>query len=187
MAVLPVFLKVGGRRVLLVGGGRVAAAKLRPLLETGADVTVIAPVVSTEVASTGARILTREFEPQDLDGVCYVVAAAPMNVNAVVAREAAARGLFVNAVDDVEHASAYAGAVLHRHGVTVAISTDGAAPALAGLLREALDELLPPDLDIWVRRAREERVRWLAAKVPMESRRPLLLDALVRLYPRSAR
>jgi siroheme synthase-like protein len=187
VAVLPVFLKLGGRRVLLVGGGRVAAAKLRPLLDVGARVTVIAPVVSTEVASTGARIFTREFEPQDLDGVCYVVAAAPKNVNAVVAREATARGLFVNAVDDVENASAYAGAVLHRNGVTVAISTDGAAPALAGLLREAIDDLLPGDLDRWMTCAREERVRWLAAQVPMEWRRRLLLDALVRLYPGSAR
>ena len=186
MGVLPVFLKVRGRRVLLVGGGRVAAAKLRPLLDVGAHVTVVAPTIVAEVASSGARILTREFEPQDLDGVCYVVAAAPKTVNAVVARDATARGLFVNAVDDVENASAYAGAVLHRNGVTVAISTDGAAPALAGLLREAIDDLLPSDLDRWMTCAREERVRWLAAKVPMESRRPLLLGALVRLYPGSA-
>ena len=187
MAVLPVFLKVSGRRVLLVGGGRVAAAKLGALVEAGARITVVAPAICTEISAAGVHLIARAFEPPDLDGVCYVVAAAPCDVNALVAREATARGLFVNAVDDVEHASAYAGAVLRREGLTVAISTDGVAPALAGLLREALDDLLPPDLNAWMTCAREERVRWLAAKVPMESRRPLLLDALVRMYPGRSR
>ena len=183
MAVLPVFLKVVGRRVLVVGGGRVAAGKLRALLDAGACVTVVAPTVVGDIASAPVRVIARPFEPTDLEGSCFVVAAAPPEVNAAVAREASTRGLFVNAVDDVEHASAYAGAVLRRDGVTVAISTDGAAPALAGLLREALDDVLPRDLEAWMTCARDERVRWLAANVPMESRRPLLLDALVRLYP----
>jgi siroheme synthase-like protein len=107
-------------------------------------------------------------------------------VNAVVAREAGSRGLFVNAVDDVENASAYAGAILRRAGVTIAVSTDGDAPALAGLLREGLEALLPDDLDAWMGCARDARRRWLADGVPMERRRPLLLDALVALYARSS-
>ena len=184
MAVLPVFLKVEGRRVLVVGGGRVAAAKVRPLLDAGARVTVVAPEIQRDIRLAPVETAFRPFSPRDLDDVCYAVAAAPRHVNAEVAREAAARKLFVNAVDDVEHATAYAGAVLQRAGVTVAISTDGAAPALAGLLREALDDVLPPDLEAWMIRAKDERVRWLAAGVPMQTRRPLLLDALVRLYGR---
>src|SRR5262249_35744508 len=86
------------------------------------------------------------------------------------------------AVDDVAHASAYAGAVERRAGVTIAIGTDGAAPALAGLLREAIGVLLPPDLDRWMACAAAERGRWLAAGVPMEARRPRLRQALVDLY-----
>lgn len=179
----PVFLKLHGRRVLLVGGGIVATSKLRPLLEAGADVTVVSPVISTGIAAAPVTVVARAFEPSDLGGICYVVAAAPREVNAAVAREAAARGIFVNAVDDVENASAYAGAVLRRGGITIALSTDGDAPALAGLLREALEALLPEeDLDSWMTCARESRRRWLAAGVPMERRRPLLLDALVALY-----
>jgi uroporphyrin-III C-methyltransferase/precorrin-2 dehydrogenase/sirohydrochlorin ferrochelatase len=87
-------------------------------------------------------------------------------------------------VDDVESANAYAGAVLRRAGVTIAISTAGQAPALAGLLREGLELLLPHDLDVWVACARDARRRWLETSVPMEERRPLLLDALVALYDR---
>ena len=80
----------------------------------------------------------------------FVVAAAPPEVNRQVAAAAHARGLFVNAVDDMADASAYPGAVVRRAGVTMAISTDGEAPALAGLMREALEALLPEDLDRWM-------------------------------------
>jgi uroporphyrin-III C-methyltransferase/precorrin-2 dehydrogenase/sirohydrochlorin ferrochelatase len=184
--VFPVFLKLGGRRVLLVGGGRVAAGKLSGLLDAGAEVTVVAPTVAPEIAQAPVTVIRRSFQATDLDGVCYVVAAAPADVNAEVAREADGRGLFVNAVDDVAHASAYLGAVLRRAGVTIAVSTDGAAPALAGLLREGLEALLPDDLEGWMTCARETRQRWLADRVPMEQRRPLLLEALVALYPREA-
>ena len=90
----------------------------------------------------------------------------------------------MNAVDDVENASVFAGAVMSRAGVTIAISTDGAAPALAGLMREALEAVLPDDLGRWVDCARTTRRQWLADKVPMADRRPLLLDALVRIYGR---
>jgi siroheme synthase-like protein len=182
MSVFPVFLKLEGRRVVMVGGGPVAASKLRALLDAQAIVTVIAPDIVDEIANAPVDVLRRRFEPADLDGACYVVAAAPRDVNADVAAAAQARGIFVNAVDDVEHASVYLGAVIRRAGVTVAISTDGEAPALAGLMREALEELLPEDLEDWMACAREARQKWLAGRVPMEQRRPLLLEALVELY-----
>ena len=178
----PTFLKMQGRRVLLVGGGPVAAGKLRGLLEAGADVSVVAPAILLEIAAAGVNTAMRRFEPSDLDGVSFVVAAAPPDVNREVAAAAHARGIFVNAVDDVESASAYAGAVFRRAGVTIAISTDGDAPALAGLVREALEALLPDDLDKWMDCARASRREWLERKVPMAERRPLLLDALNALY-----
>jgi siroheme synthase-like protein len=186
VAVFPVFLKLEGRRVLVVGAGPVAAGKLRALLDSGARVTVVAPHVAGEIAalSDEVEIIRRPFEPRDVEGVWYVVAAAPPAVNRSVARAAEARGLFVNAVDDLESASAYAGAVVQRAGVTIALSTDGEAPALAGLLREALDVLLPDDLDLWMTCARDARRTWLAERVPMAERRPLLLQALNDLYER---
>jgi len=182
MALYPIFLRLGGRPVLLVGGGRVAATKLRALLDADAQVTVVAPEIADEIATAAVEIRRRPFEATDLDGIWLVVAAAPRGVNREVAAQAHARGIFVNAVDDVESASAYAGAVLRHAGVTVAISTDGEAPALAGLMREALETVLPDDLEAWVASARESRVRWLEGGVPMEQRRPLLLEALVGLY-----
>ena len=192
MAVFPVFLKLEGRRVLVVGGGPVAAGKLRALIDADAAVTVVAPRIVDEIVEIAAKtgqitIIQRRFEPPDLEDVWYVVAAAPPEVNRAVARAAEARNLFVNAVDDLESASAYAGAIVQKAGVTIALSTDGEAPALAGLLREALETVLPDDLDQWMARAREVRREWLADRVPMAERRPLLLEALNALYEVKAR
>lgn len=182
--VFPVFLKLEGRRVLVVGAGPVAAGKLRSLLDAGARVTVVAPQIASEIEAQADQIaiVRRPFEARDLDGVWYVVAAAPPAVNRAVSREAENRGLFVNAVDDMENATAYLGAIVRRSGVTLAISTDGEAPALAGLVREALEELLPDDLGQWMASAKDARRKWLAEGVPMAERRPLLLQALNRLY-----
>jgi uroporphyrin-III C-methyltransferase / precorrin-2 dehydrogenase / sirohydrochlorin ferrochelatase len=182
MTLFPVFLKLHARHVLVVGGGRVAASKLRALLDTGARVTVVAPAILEEIAATPVSLARRPFSPKDLNGVWFVVAAATPDVNREVALCAEQRGIFVNAVDDVQNASAYLGGVLRREGVTVAVSTDGAAPALSGLLREGLDALLPTDLDAWMACARDTRRQWRVDRVPMAQRRPLLLDALVSLY-----
>ena len=178
----PIFLKLTGRRVLLVGGGQVAAGKLAGLLADGALVTVVAPEVRPELHQPGVTINQRPFVPADLDDVWYVVAAAPPAINKDVLDAAEHRHVFVNAVDDPAHASAYAGSVVRRAGVTIAFSTDGRAPALAGLLREALDAWLPADLDTWMVASDAARREWKRSRVPMEERRPMLLETLNRLY-----
>jgi len=184
----PVFLKLAGLPVVIVGGGTVAAGKLDGLLDTGAEVTVIAPVIGDAIrARVGAarlhlRLIERGFVDRDLDGVRWVIAAATPEVNRVVAAAAAQRGLFVNAVDDVASATAYLGGVVRRGVAVIAISTSGIAPALAGLLREALEAVLPDDLEHWIAIANAARAGWKRAGTPIAERRPLLLRALARLY-----
>ena len=185
MHLYPAFLKLDGRRVVVVGAGPVAASKLRGLLDAGADVTVVAPEWVDEAAAADVTRVEREFRPSDLDGAWLVVAAATPGVNREVARAAETRRVFVNAVDDPPNASLYLGGVVRREGVTFAVSTDGRAPALAGLLREGLDAVLPAEeLERWLSEAARMRARWRAEQVPMEARRPELLEALVRLYAR---
>jgi len=184
----PVFLKLAGLPVVIVGGGAVAAGKLDGLLAAGACVTVIAPAIGdairarAEVPGASLRLIERGFVASDLDDARWVVAAATPEVNREVAAAAAARRLFVNAVDDVAAASAYLGGVIRRGPAIVAVSTGGLAPALAGLVREALDALLPQDLARWIDVARAARVGWKRSGVPIAERRPLLLRALIRLY-----
>ena len=182
-SLFPVFLKLSGRSVLVVGAGPVAASKLAALVDAGGEIHVVAPTIDPEIERMGIRISRREFRPSDLDHVWLVVAAATPDVNKQVAEAAEHRYVFVNAVDDPSHASAYLGGVTRRAGVTVAVSTEGRAPALAGLLREGLDAVLPEaDLEAWVAEATEMRMQWRRDAVPMADRRPQLLRALMKRY-----
>jgi uroporphyrin-III C-methyltransferase/precorrin-2 dehydrogenase/sirohydrochlorin ferrochelatase len=181
-SLFPVFLKLEGRDVLLVGGGPVAEGKLSGLLAAGALVKVVAPEIRPAIVASPARVLRREFRPSDVDGAWLIVAAAPPAVNRQVVEAAEARGVFVNAVDDPAHASAYTGGVVRRGGVTLAVSTQGRVPALAGLLREALEAVIPEDIASWVAAGAALREEQKKAKVPLAERRPLLLRALNRLY-----
>ncbi len=180
--VLPAFLKLQSRRVVVVGGGRVAASKLDALLQAGAAVTVVAPAIVPEIRRADVTVCERRFRDSDLDGAWWVVAAAPPAVNRAVLAAAEPRRIFVNAVDDPNNATAYLGGVVRRDDVSVAISTNGRAPALAGLLREAFDAWLPADLGQWLTACDEARRQWKSTGVPMEKRRRLLLDILNDLY-----
>jgi siroheme synthase-like protein len=186
MSLYPLFLKLAGRQVLVVGGGPVALGKVRTLLEAGAVVTVVAPEIEPELEALEKKgnisIARRSFERSDVEGSWLVVAAAPSAVNRSVAAAAESLRLFVLAVDDTSAASAYGAGTLRRGGVTVAVSTDGRAPALAGLLREGLEAVLPEDLEGWTAEAERQRAEWRASGVPMAERRPQLLEALNRLY-----
>lgn len=182
----PAFLDLRDLPVVVVGAGPVAASKIPALLDAGARVTVVAPEICDEVKLLveldEIQWLDGPFRAHYLGGARWVVAAATPSVNREVAAAATARGLFVNAVDDVANASAYLGGVVRRGDVTVAISTRGLAPALAGLLREAIDAVLPAELAHWVEVAKAIREDWKRDGIPMVARRPLLLRALNRLY-----
>jgi uroporphyrin-III C-methyltransferase/precorrin-2 dehydrogenase/sirohydrochlorin ferrochelatase len=178
----PAFLDLVGRRVLVVGGGAVASEKVPRLLDAGAHVVLVAPRVSPAIEAMPVEIHRRPFVPADLAGSWYVVSAAPRSVNAHVARLGARRGIFVNAVDDPAHATAFAGSGFRRGPVTVALSTGGEAPALARVLREALTRLVGPDVEDWTALARQLRRDWRRDATAMPARRNALLEALARLH-----
>ena len=130
MSLFPLFLKLEGRRCLVVGASNVAESKIRSLLDSGANVRVIAPQANAAVqewASAGVvRWEARNFEAADLDGTVLVIAATSSSaVNGTVFREAQQRNVLCNAVDDPEHCDFYYGAVVRRGQLQVAISTEG--------------------------------------------------------------
>jgi uroporphyrin-III C-methyltransferase/precorrin-2 dehydrogenase/sirohydrochlorin ferrochelatase len=182
----PLFLKLDGKRVLVVGGGAVATAKVGALLATGAEIALVAPHVTIELEALEQAgkiaVARRSFVESDLEGVWVVIAAAPPEVNRSVAATAGPRRLFVLAVDDKSAASAFGAGVVRKGGVTLAVSTDGRAPALAGLVREGIEALLPEDLADWSAVAARARAAWKTSGVPMAARRPLLLEALNAIY-----
>jgi uroporphyrin-III C-methyltransferase/precorrin-2 dehydrogenase/sirohydrochlorin ferrochelatase len=169
----PLFLKVAGRAVLVVGAGPVAERKVAALLESGAHVRVVAPEATPELqrlASEGRLEWGRRgFVEADVEGVWLVVAAtSDAETQRAVAAAAHARRTFVLAVDDPANASAYSGAIVRRPPFTVAISSSGEAPALTRLVREVIEQVLPSAE--WVEHARRLRARWLAEGTPMGER-----------------
>src|SRR5437762_2146162 len=146
----PAFLDLRGRRAVVVGGGVIAEQKVVRLLDAGARVTVISPTVSRrldDLESAGTvTIGRRPYRPGDLAGACLAIAATDDRaVNRAVWAEAEARGVLLNAVDDLPHCSFIAPAI-HRQGdVAVAISTAGKSPALAVRLRERIGRLIGPE------------------------------------------
>lgn len=186
MSVYPVFLRLEGRPVVVVGAGKVAAEKAKKLVAAGARVRTVSPEVHPDYAALGLPVEPASFAPAHLDGAYFVVAAAPPHVNRVVFEAAEERATFVLAIDDPAHGSAFGGAVVERGDAVVVVGTGGRAPALAGLLREALEELLPRDLGDWVDAASALRPRLAALGLSFAERREAVLAALVRRYGRRA-
>jgi len=155
MNLFPMFVKLHGRQVVVVGGGEIGAGKIDALLKAGAKIRLVAPEVHLSLASAirtrKIEWLPREFTSGDLDGAALVIAAtsAP-RVNASVFREAEVRGIFCNAVDDIENCHFYYGSVVQRGDLQIAISTNGKSPALAQRLRQELEQQFGPEYEVWL-------------------------------------
>lgn len=146
----PVFLRLEGRRCVVVGGGAVAEGKVASLLECGACVTVIAPQLTARMeawAREGAiRAVRRPYREGDLAGACLVIAATgDPATNRRVWEEAERSGAWLNAVDDPDHCHFMAPAVYRSGDLAVAVSTGGRCPALAVRVRDRIARLLGPE------------------------------------------
>jgi precorrin-2 dehydrogenase/sirohydrochlorin ferrochelatase len=143
----PVSLVVAGRRCVVVGGGSVAARKASSLVAAGADVLVVAPEIADEVRELPVELAERPYRPGDLDQAWLVIAATDdPEVNRQVHADGAAARVWVNAADDPEACAFTLPAVLRRGPVTVAVSTGGRSPALAGWLRDKIAGELGPEI-----------------------------------------
>jgi uroporphyrin-III C-methyltransferase/precorrin-2 dehydrogenase/sirohydrochlorin ferrochelatase len=140
----PIFLKLRGERVLVVGGGEVALRKVRLLLRAGAKVRLVARDTHAELAALGVAAAAAQFEPAQLDGCRLAIAATDdAALNARVAQAARDRGIPVNVVDDEAASSFVSASIVDRAPLLVAISSGGGAPVLARRLREKLEALIP--------------------------------------------
>ncbi len=145
-ALYPVGLVVAGRRCV-VGGGAVAARKVAGLVQAGADVLVVAPEICEAIRARPVEMAERPYQRGDLDEAWLVIAATnDTEVNRQVHADGVTARVWVNAADDPEACSFTLPAVLRRGAVTVAVSTGGHSPALAGWLRDQVADLLGPEV-----------------------------------------
>jgi uroporphyrin-III C-methyltransferase/precorrin-2 dehydrogenase/sirohydrochlorin ferrochelatase len=148
MDYFPVFLKVEGRPCLVVGGGKVAARKVMSLLRAGGHVTVVAPQICDELQAQVERdavtLVGRDFSAADIEGMVLAIAATDDTaVNRSVYELASRQGIPVNVVDNPELCSFIVPSIVDRSPVQVAVSTGGASPVLARLLRARLESFIP--------------------------------------------
>ncbi len=155
MTLFPAFLKLENRQIIIIGGGTLAESKLPALLEAGARVRLISlrlnPNLLAQVRAHHLDWWPKLYEPGDLAGAFLVIAATSITeVNAAVFREAEARNILCNSVDDVDNCHFYYGAIVQRGDLQIAISTNGKSPALAQRLRKELEEQFGPEYAAWL-------------------------------------
>ena len=144
MKLLPIVLDVRGRNCLVVGGGAVAARKIKSLLDCGAQVTIIAPDVCDEIEALreNCTILRRTFLPDDCrDCVLVFACTNRREVNDEILRTARKSGALCNVVDNDDGDFALM-ATLRRGEITVGVSTQGGSPALARHLKAHIAETI---------------------------------------------
>ena len=179
MNLFPAFLKLAGRRCLVVGAGPIAQEKIGGLLRADADVRVVAPKATPQILSW-ARTGTvqwdaRKFCVDDLNGAFLVVAATSSPaLHAHIFKQARQRGMLCNVVDDPEHCDFYYGSVVRRGSLQIAISTGGHSPALAQRLRKRLERDFGAEYEQWLEELGAARKRLLAKSVPAKRRKSLL-------------
>jgi precorrin-2 dehydrogenase/sirohydrochlorin ferrochelatase len=179
MPLFPAFLKLAGRRCLVIGAGRVAEEKIESLLRAEADVRVVAPAATDRVrgwARAGKiRWDARKFRSSDLKHAFLVVAATSSPaLHARIFREARRRGVLCNVVDDPAHCDFYYGAVVRRGALQIAISTGGHSPALAQRLRIQFEKEFSVKYEDWLEELAAARQKLLKKPISGERRRALL-------------
>ena len=148
MEYLPIFLDLKNRPCLLVGGGGVAHRKAVYLTDAGARLTVVALELSEELQALahdkGIFVAKRAYQSSDVDGMQLVIAAtADQSVNSQVYKDAKSQGILVNVVDQPELCDFIVPSIINRDPMQIAVSTGGASPVLARLLRARLETVIP--------------------------------------------
>ena len=182
MPLFPAFLKLSGRRCLVIGAGPVAQEKIEGLVRAGAIVSVVAPR-ATDSVRAWARAKKIHWEPRafraaDFQGIFLVVASTSSPaLHEKIYRQARRRGVLCNVVDDPAHCDFYYGAVVRRGDLQIAISTGGHSPALAQRLRKKMEREIGAEYEHWLTQLGVARKR-LFAKSLTRARRKALLHEL---------
>jgi precorrin-2 dehydrogenase/sirohydrochlorin ferrochelatase len=182
MPLFPAFLKLTGRRCLVIGAGPVAQEKIEGLVRAGAIVRVVAPHATDSVRARARakkiRWEPRTFRAADFQGIFLVVASTSSPaLREKIYRQARRRGVLCNVVDDPAHCDFYYGAVVRRGELQIAISTGGHSPALAQRLRKKIEREIGAEYEHWVAQLGVARKR-LFAKSLSPARRKALLHRL---------
>jgi precorrin-2 dehydrogenase / sirohydrochlorin ferrochelatase len=175
----PMFMKLATKQCLVVGASKVGEPKIGGLIDTGAEIHVVAIEATPQVlewANCGKIILElRAFSSADLnEKFLAVIATSSSSLNKFIYREAQRRGVLCNVVDVPEYCDFFYPAVVRRGDLQVAISTAGQSPSLAQKLRQQLEKQFGPEYTPWVEQLGETRRLILASDLGKETKLELL-------------
>lgn len=179
---LPIFLDLKGRKVLVIGGGRIAAEKLKKLMPCEADVLVITKEVKDEYIEEQAKsgkikLEIREFSESDLEGVFIVISATDNSeFNQRVYDLCSSRNIPVNSVDQKDKCSFIFSAEIRRGDLTIAVSTGGASPGLAARIRNQIDDLISNEAEKYLDLIKQARENIKLRETNIEKRAEILKD-----------
>ncbi len=183
MSVYPLTLRIEKKRVVVIGGGRVAAFKIVPLLQEGADIVVVSRELDKSlvglVEAKKIRWFQKQYEKSDIEGAFLVVAAtSDPKLNESIVKDAPSNQL-VNVITNPESGNVHFPATIHRGKLNVAVSTGGASPKLAKKIRDDIavkyDEAYEEYLDFLY------EVRMKVKKLYLEKRRQnILLEEVLK-------
>ena len=175
----PMFVKLEGRPVLVVGAGNIGEQKIAGLLDTGAEVRVVALYATESVRQLARdgriRLEERAYTSADLNGAFLViVATSDRGLNEVIYRDAQDLGILCNVVDVPGQCDFYYPSVVKRGDLQIAISTAGQSPSLAQRIRQQLEQQFGPAYQAWVAELGEVRREILNSNLQPDRKRSLL-------------
>jgi precorrin-2 dehydrogenase/sirohydrochlorin ferrochelatase len=185
--VFPMFLKLEGRRCLVVGAGTIAEGKIGGLIAADANVRVIAPEATEQVQTWAGEGKIdwerRNFQPSDLQGIFLVVASTSSTpLHEEIFAEAQKLGVLCNIVDVPHLCDFFYPAIVRRGSLQIAISTAGESPALSQRLRKELEQQFGPEYEAWVTAIGEARAELATRDLTADDRKEILHELASREF-----
>ncbi|MEC2256232.1 precorrin-2 dehydrogenase [Bacillus thuringiensis] len=187
----PLTVRVNEKRVVVIGGGKVAGFKIIPLLKQGADIVVISPELDANlvklVEEKKIRWYQREYEKSDIKNAFLVVAASGDSILNEQVAEDAAENQLVNVITNPESGNVHFPAAIHRGLLNIAVSTGGASPKLAKKIRDEIANKYDETYESYLDFLYEVRVKLKDLQLEKRERNILLQEVLKSVYVQNER
>lgn len=186
----PITLKLAGKPVVVVGGGKVAYAKLQALLQADADITVVSPEFLPEIEQLHEegklKLLRKAVAPEDYEAAFFIIAAtdAP-EINRQI-YESVGDTKLVNVASDSESGNVHLPATLKRGKLQISVATGGASPMLAAHIRNELQDMYDASYEQYVDFLYTVKMSLKQSALPTEEKRALLRRCLDAKYRNSS-
>jgi len=182
MSFFPAYLKLENKKILVIGGGKIASDKISHLLDFTKNITIISPKIEESVNEFinkfNLRYIKKEYEKGDVEGFFIVIVAADdIDLQKNVYLECQEKKILCNSVDSIDYCDFIFPSYIKKDDLIISFSTSGASPALSKYLRRAIENLIPKDISSFIK-----EIKNLRKTLPKGKERMRLLDEKAKEY-----